>query len=778
VHFSIPLLVITCLFSITLNADTSSTTERSNIENSNMASSNIERPKIGLVLSGGGARGGAHLGVIKMFETYNIPIDAIAGTSMGSFIGGLYASGMSSDEIEDMLVNTDWKNHIVATTNRLRTPYRLKTLERDLLGKVKFGINENKEMVLPTGVFQKQFMLSYIEKKTINSLKLKSFDELRIPYRAIATDAHTGNEVVLSSGSLARSIYASIAIPGGFEPIKIEGKTLIDGGVVSNLPVQVMRTMGVDIIVAIDISTPFDLESNLDSYISIMGQLSNILMRKNVEDTIASLKENERLITPDLGDLTPLDADKYPLIISIGEDTIKKVYEKELKDLSLDDVEYARYKKSIQNMITYEPPIIDKIKLINSVNVSDKVIKRHIHVKEGHVLSFTQLQKDIEEIYDLNLYKSVDYHIEEKSVNEKVETTLVISTLPAYNSEGEIRFSLGLHDDFQARQGYQIKVEYAKFNVTEFGGEWRTQVGVGESKTVKSELYMPTTFEQDYFIRPNVGYLEKNIRFSASAFELSNSTDETLILKEENLEAGFGVGKVFSTISQIEVGLLLATKDSSTDIIFASTTNNSFQLESQRISRNRQSRKAYLKYDIDSFDNAWFPKTGSIFSLVYEREFESLGSSFDSNRVTLNTLHAFSYKKHTLIPKLQYGTTQYKSDTSNRDDFFSLGGFTNLSGYPSHSYLGESMLFGMLAYRYSLTDEQFFGSIGMPLYTGFTLESGSIWSERLLPVSITKALFSASAYVAADSILGPIYLAYGESFKNSRRAYLFLGSTF
>ena len=733
-----------------------------------------DRPKIGLVLSGGGARGGAHLGVIKMFEMYNIPIDAIAGTSMGAFIGGLYASGMSSYEIEEMLVATNWNQYIVAQSDRRDTPFRKKVLERDLVGSVKVGVNNKDEVVFTNGVFQKQYMLDYLQKRTINVSNIQDFDKLRIPFRAVATDVLNGEEVVLSSGSLARSIYASIAIPGGFEPIVIDGKTLVDGGVSSNLPIKVMRDMGVDIIVAIDISTPFDMNATFDSYLSIMEQLSNILMRKNVEDVVAHLHENEILITPDLGTLTPLDADKYPLIISIGEKTINREYKAKLQQLSLNPTEYKAYRDSIKNVIEFQAPILDKIEFHNSVDIADEVALAHLHVKRGERFDIALLQKDIEAIYNLGIYSSVDYHLE---LNNN-RTVLVIDTKASYNANGQIRASFGFSDDFRGRSGYQIKAEYLMYNITDLGGEWRSQGGIGDKRILFSELYLPMDYLQEYYVRPHVSYTEEDILFSASAYGLASSIEQTLSVFNKEMYASLSLGKVLSTTSQFEVGYDLGRREVSTDIVILSTDSNQSKLESLKVKEFYKSRKFYAQYILDSFDDTWFPTTGYLADIKYTKETALFGSDFDYDRVESNFVGAFSHNKHTLLTKLEYATTIYPDKLSKRDESFALGGFANLSGYPANTFLGESKLLLLLTYRYRLTQDQFFGSLGMPLYAGFSVESGKVYSEKIYPTSTEGILTTASAYVAADSILGPIYLAYGETFNNNYRIYLYVGSTF
>ena len=213
-----------------------------------------DRPKVALVLSGGGSRGAAHVGVLKILEKNKVPVDMIVGTSMGSLVGGLYASGKTPQEIEDILGKTDWKEYIRTNFNRADIPMRKKAIEYVYQGRLALGINTENELVLPTGVLKRQPMLYKLLKETQHAQNIKDFDKLPIPFRAVATNIKNGDRVVLKSGVLAESIYASLSVPGGFQPINIDGIDLVDGGVSENMPVSVAQELGADIIIAVDVS--------------------------------------------------------------------------------------------------------------------------------------------------------------------------------------------------------------------------------------------------------------------------------------------------------------------------------------------------------------------------------------------------------------------------------------------------------------------------------------------------------------------------------------------
>ncbi|PHQ64648.1 MAG: hypothetical protein COB99_08605, partial [Sulfurimonas sp.] len=368
-----------------------------------------DRPKIALVLSGGGARGGAHVGVLKVLEEKNIPIDIIVGTSMGSVVGGLYASGRSAQDIEQMLVNSEWKDYIRTDFDRADTPMRVKEVEYIYQGRLGLGIDSTNSVVLPTGVFKRQPLLLKFMAETQHVQNIRNFDNLTIPFRAVATDIKNGNPVILKSGSLAKAMYASSSIPGGLQPINIDGKDLVDGGVSDNIPVGLAKDMGADIIIAVDVSENFDENLDVNSYFVVLGQMVNILMRKNANESILKLSDKDILLTPDLKEFSGLDVNKYSLIIEKGVEITQKSYASKLKHLSLSDEEYEDYKQKRRDIKQISAPIIDEIEIVNSTYISDESILSRLKIKVGDRLDENILRANLMHIYNMTIFDSVEY---------------------------------------------------------------------------------------------------------------------------------------------------------------------------------------------------------------------------------------------------------------------------------------------------------------------------------------------------------------------------------
>jgi len=246
-----------------------------------------DRPKIGLALGGGGARGCAHVGVLRVLDKMHIPIDYIAGTSMGAVVGGLYASGLSVDEIERALVTTDWNDALADRTRYRELTFRRKDDENRYLTSFDAGLHGIR-LALPSGLRSAQKLRFLLQSYLIPVAGVHDFSKLPIPFKAVASDIETGDAVVLDHGDLAAAIRASMSIPGVFSPMEMDGHLLVDGGITDNIPVDVARGMGADIVIAVDVGSPLLKREQLGSMVAVTNQVLTILTRRNMAPQIAA----------------------------------------------------------------------------------------------------------------------------------------------------------------------------------------------------------------------------------------------------------------------------------------------------------------------------------------------------------------------------------------------------------------------------------------------------------------------------------------------------------
>lgn len=717
----------------------------------------LDKPTIALVLGGGGARGGAHVGVLKVLEEKKIPIDFIVGTSIGAFVGGLYASGKSPWYIEKMLTTTDWTKYIRTDFQRENTSMRRKSEEYQYQGKLGLGINEKNKIVLPTGVLDRQPMLLKYLEETKHVENITNFDDLTIPFRSVATNIKNGNKVVLSSGSLAKAIYASTAIPGGFQPINIDGIDLVDGGVSDNIPISVAKEMGADIIIAVDVSEQFNDNLDVNSYLTVVGQLMNILMRKNANDSIAKLTKQDILITPNLEGYGGLDIESYAQIIDAGEQITHKIYEKELKHLSISDEKYALYKKTQKFKLKNEKIVIDKILVENPTYMNNQVILSKIRQKTGQILDEDKLREDVLAIYDLGFFDNIDYEIIEKN-DTKV---LKLVTTPSWNTHGEINISFGFEDDFDGHSSYSLKAGYTKFGLNSYGGEWKNDIEIGRNKKLYTEYFQPLTSDQRYYFKSVLLYNDRTENIPAkSAGLLQNGNFE---MKIKRYGIGLGFGTHISNNYELEIG-------------YANYRDN-LEVELASLKANYDAKQIYGSLKIDNLDNVNFPKTGIKSQIKWTKELDEFGSDYDFEQIYIDIEKPITFGKHNITTYLKYGSTYSKTGVTSLAGSFTLGGLFNLSGFVPYSLNDDNMFLGVLKYRYKLKGGGLFGNFNASLYAGFSAEIGNTWDYND-NINFNKMHKSGTVYLASDTLLGPFYLAYGHSDNSDSTVYLYLGEKF
>ena len=282
------------------------------------AVASVKRPRIGLVLSGGGARGLAHVGVLKVLERERVPIDVIAGTSMGAIIGGLYASGMSADEIERELGTVDWDALFASRIDRAELSQRRREQDFIVTPAIEFGLRDG-SLRLPLGARSTRGLELLLRRYTLPVRTIDNFDDLPTPFRAVATDMETGEAIVLGSGDLAMAMRSSMSVPGAFAPTEVDNRILGDGGLVNNLPIDVARAMGADVVIVVNIGTPLGSRSSLVSAVGLTSQMINILTEQNVQRSLATLGPADVLIAPVLGNLGSGDFEQAATLMALGE---------------------------------------------------------------------------------------------------------------------------------------------------------------------------------------------------------------------------------------------------------------------------------------------------------------------------------------------------------------------------------------------------------------------------------------------------------------------------
>ncbi len=373
------------------------------------AASAKPRPKIGLVLSGGGARGITHIGVLKVMEQLRVPVDYIAATSMGAIVGGLYASGMSPAEMERQITTVSWPTLLSDSPPRRDVGFRTKEEDAKFPLAFEIGIRDWQFRAFK-GALSGSNLENFLHELTRSVDNVPTFDQLPIPFRAIATDMVTGREVIFDRGPIYRAMRASMSVPGMFTPAEIDGRVLGDGGLVDNLPVDVVRAMGADIVIAVNIGTPLMSKDQLSSMVGYTAQMINILTEQNVRAQRASLRPGDILIEPDLGDLTFVDFTSGPKFIALGEKAAEGMREK-LAAVSESETEYIAFQASLLVPVENIPHTLEFIKFEGTHFANPQVLEDQMQTKVGEPFHIDVLEKDLSRLYGRGDFEQIDYRL-------------------------------------------------------------------------------------------------------------------------------------------------------------------------------------------------------------------------------------------------------------------------------------------------------------------------------------------------------------------------------
>ena len=703
------------------------------------------RPHVGLALSGGGARGAAHIGVIRVLLEQNVPIDCIAGTSMGAIIGGLYASGMSLEEIEQAIDEIDWDDVFVDSTNRADKTFRRKRDDDDFLIKRPLGFSDRK-IKLPLGLVQGQKIDLVLSKLTLPVALIDDFDKLKIPFRSVAADIATGEQVVLGTGNLATAIRASMSIPAAMAPVLVDGRMLVDGGIAANLPISVAREMGADIVIAVDISTPLLSQDEIGSVLSMTEQLSGLLTRRNVESEIATLTETDVFIEPDLGDIATADFDRLREAVPTGRQAALQNL-KRLQELSLSDSGDAQSLRAEIYPLSRQPTI-DFVRWDNQSALSDEFITSRVEeLQLGQPLDIDNLELGIARIYGTQLFQKVGYQLVEDGDQTGLEVTVVERNWgPKY-----LQFGLNVASQAGGENLINVSVSHLSTAMNPAGGEWRNTLTLGNQTSLSSTFHQPFGRDYHYFVAPKL--IIGNTDFTE--FQSGNAI-RTISVSSAGGE--LAVGREFGNWGGVQVGARYLTGERDVRVGDPSALSD-FDLG-----------EAFLDIAIDRLDNRNFPRHGFFGSLRWTGGRESLGSDIDFDQLRIGISAANSWGRHTLLTGIGYGTTFNGQAPLQRQ--FRLGGFLNLSGLHPDELNGPHTGIATLAYYRRLGNIAF-----LPTYVGATVELGNTWQDES-DISLGSSIFAGSVFVGVDSILGPIYLAVGQAEDGQRALYFYVGRTF
>jgi NTE family protein len=709
------------------------------------------RPKIGLVLGGGGARGGAHLGVLEVLEEFRIPFDCVAGTRMGALAAGAYVAGVSPAEMKETIAKTDWPNMFDDSAGRDSVSLRRKEIDDRFYSGLEFGVTKDGLRYREGAVAGEKIKL-YFNSLVRADLGERSIEELPIPLTLIATDIGTGERVAMREGNLTTAMRASMSVPGAIAPVVRDGRKLVDGGLVDNVPIQEVRDRcGAEVVIAVNVGSPLMKADQVTGVLSVVGQMVNLLAEQNVAKSLASLKPQDIYMRPELGDITAADFGRQIEASAIGRKTALEVADR-LRALSIPPEEYRAWRSSIRLNPPPGPPVVDEVRIAETRFVNPKELRAAVRQKEGEPLDSRELEKDLVLIYSRGDLQSLDYSV----LKERDKTIVKLTPLEKSWGPDYLRFGVNLSSDFRTESPYNLRALYRKTWINEFGAELLSYVQLGSNQAVGLEFYQPLDYRQRFFVQPYISTDQEKVGIFYDGDRISE-------YRTRQSKLGVDVGANLGVFGQAKVGWIERKVSASLETgppVFANTKGDLGGYAAA--------------VALDTQDFAFFPTKGYGANLNYFEAVHTSGDVGKYGRVVGRLSGAWSPGDLILLGTLAGGTAT-KGEVPLADGF-ALGGLGRLSAYAPKQILGQDA-YGLVSVQaqYRLTKPM--PILGLSLLAGVSYEAGYMKKPVTEP-NLTGGIDSYGVYLASNTLLGPIYLGYSATSQKDRsgRFYLFIGT--
>jgi NTE family protein len=706
------------------------------------------RPKTCLVLGGGGARGAAHVGGLKVLEREHVPIDCVVGTSMGAIVGGLYAAGYRADDIDAILRAIDWKDMFRDEPPREQLPMRRKEDELRFLGGVELGLRDGR-IALPRGVIQGQKLQLLLRRLLLSTLEVGDFDRLPVPFRSVATDIGSGDKVVFDHGDVAMAIRASMSVPAAFAPIHHQGHLLVDGGISDNVPIDVARALGAQRLIVVDVSATLAPADTLNSPFAIADQMLTALMKRASAEQLASLGADDVLLTPQLGALDSADFDRSLDAVAIGEAAALAAVTQLRRD-AVDADAYARYAADHRRR-AFDAPLVAFLDVLHNRSRTAGYVEQRLSGLVGKPFDATRVQEEIGRAYGDGSYERITYEFEQRDG----ATGLRVTPVDKGWGPNFVRVGLRLADNFNGRNSYQLIGEANFTGLNDNGGTSRNRVQIGRVTELYSEFLQPFGARGQFYAAPRLQYEAYNFPVNTGA--QVDLAEYRRVRGDAAFELGWTPDATWQFAGAIEYGRDAAHLRIGVPEFpdFSSTFGG-----------------VVLRATHDDLDASGFPSRGTRFDASQEILLTELGSSDAARVLRVRWDTALSAGASNWLVGGSLSTASGSADGIQLAAYSPLGGLTNLSGYTEDQlFATQTALLRGIYYR-RLTDAQRLFSV--PVYLGASIEAGGVWDTRRRIGS--NLIGAGSVFLGVDTFFGPIFLGYGYAQGGHNALYLTFGS--
>ena len=671
-----------------------------------------ERPKIGLVLSGGGARGIAHIGVLKVLDSLQVPVDYIVGTSMGSIIGGLYALGYTPQELDSLSRSINWP--VLFSDTPLRT--NLSYLEKWDTERFQLTLSIEKWSIkAPSGLISGQKVSQLLNRLTVSHSETADFNQLPIPFNCVAVDLITGNEVILSQGYLAKAIRASMSIPSIFTPVEWGDSLLVDGGVLNNLPVDVVKQMGAEFVIAVNVGTPLRPKEDINNVVDVLMQSFGVAAKKKEEDNLALA---DLIITPDLEGFS---------ISDFVNSKIPPMIERGLLAAQAQIPELQPYSRSsgldeghLGLRVSFENGVIYGVYISGNKKLSFSFIYQLLGLKPGQYFDTHILEKRIEYLYSLGYFQKIDYRLEKEEDN-RYRLYLGVEEKPG----ALLRFGFRYEDDKKGVLGINARVKDLPFP------------GILNDMTVLFSGLQLWEWQLSYPRRLWGNYIYPYLYSFYQDIPIYIYSDKEKIARYHKRSFGgaIGLGFIIKNWGELRVDYMPEKLLVSPSIAFSPG------FEWPEWKYNVHLGRIY--FDVDLLDATLTPQHGYWAQLGYEQNLNFINQRESSNRIYIEQRFYGTLIRHNISSvQLFFGFTK----NAEFYRYFYLGGAYTFVGYNYDEFSGPNV--GIYRYEHRFQWQNAISLVGI-------FNAGNIW-EDYRNISFKENFRTGYGIgIQIDSFLGP-----------------------
>jgi NTE family protein len=684
------------------------------------------RPTIGVALEGGGALGEAHIGVLKWFEEHHIPIDYLAGTSMGGLVGGLYATGRSADDLQRIVKTANWPLLLVGETPYQDLSFRRKEDARQIPNSLMIGLKHG--ATLPPGLNTGHQVNLLIDRETLPYSNIKSFDDLPIPFRCVATEIVSGKPYVFHNGSLSDAMRATMSIPGVFVPVRHGNQILVDGGLVDNLPTDVIRKMGADVVIAIHLQISPTSAKEIQSAFSILGRSVAIVI---AETEIRGMADSDIIVKANVEKFSSMDYEKSDELIKIGYEAAEQKAAV-LKPYALDDAAWAAYLAEKQSRVRTQIGIPQFVRVTGVEGEAAASVTKLLAPLAGKPINEPQLEQLLTQLTGTGRYESVTYDLINDANGRQGllirvhEKTYAPPTLqPAFQVDGT------QPSDVTLTLGGRLTV----MDIAGFRSEWRTDFEFGGTYGIASDLYRP--------IRPfGKWFLDPFVNASQTTLSLYDHLDPKSIYSLVEVYGGIDFGYAFNRYSEVRLGYQYGYESGSLRLG-----------RPEFVSFDGTVGAVRARYVLDHTNDPVIPTDGYYLrsNFRYFNEFVNTGHAFPTLDLTLQYFRPVLHHRDSAFVIAEGGST-LGYQPYGITPFF-LGAANHLSAYGLNELFGNQYFLGRVGYlRHIFTPPPF---IGKKVYFTLQGEVGKMYGD---PLGAPRLSADGVLGVITSTAFGPVFI--------------------